>query len=303
MKPSLRIVTLTFLLLMTTSRLESQVIRGHSSYTVQNMTSNSIERTWDEISILYPDQYHTPEEVITELHQLNQTAPAIVNLTVLGQSVQGRDIHLVTITNEQNTTPKAGVFIVGQHHAREQISMEAALRFMIRLVNNYGSDELLTHFVDTEEIYIIPTLNPDGLHYAVGNETVKGDPWLRKNLGAIDDDGDGKVDEDSYDDVNGDGIVSGYDVFGKGIAKLHYMYTYYEGIDDDGDGKVNEDLIGGVDLNRNYDYRWNDSLLDSGTGSNTLSNTFPGFVPPFRNKHYLLPLGESRDLGPVRSLF
>ena len=264
---------------MALSLLNGQMIQGYTNYSIEILNPTSIERTWNDLSLLYQNQYHTPEEVIAELYQLNETAPDLVDLTVLGQSIQGRDIHLIKITNEQTTTPKAGVCIIGQHHAREQISMEAALRFMIRLVNSYGEDEALTHYVNTEEIYIIPTLNPDGLHYVLGNDTMEGDPWLRKNLRAIDDDNDGEYDEDPYNDVDGDGIISGYDVFGKGLSDLHFMYSYYEGIDDDGDGRVNEDLIGGTDLNRNYDYRWNDSSLDTGTGSDTLSETFPGFSP------------------------
>ena len=68
--------------------------------TVKEVEAGSIERTWADLSLLYQNQYHTPEEVIAELYKLNETAPDIIDLTVLGQSVQGRDIHLVTITNE-----------------------------------------------------------------------------------------------------------------------------------------------------------------------------------------------------------
>ena len=135
--------------------------------------------------LIYPDQYHTPEQVIEELNLIATTAPEIVEMSVLGQSVQGRDIHLMKITNEQNTIPKAGVFIIAQHHSREQITVEAALRFMHQLINDYGTNNVITNYVDSLDIFIIPTINPDGLHYVVGNNTLEGDPWLRKNLKAI----------------------------------------------------------------------------------------------------------------------
>jgi len=241
------------------------------------VTNNSITRVWDDISIIYPDQYHTPEQVIEEINLIAVTAPDIVDMTVLGQSIQGRDIHLIKITNEQNTVPKAGVFIIAQHHAREQITVEAALRFMHRLINNYGIDDVLTNYVNTLEIFVIPTLNPDGLHYVVGNDTLVGDPWLRKNLRSIDDDNDGSFDEDPYNDFNLDGIISEYDVFLKRTGQeSEYLYSYYEGIDDDDDGLVNEDIIGGVDLNRNYAYKWNDSSLSSGSTSDSTSAVYPG---------------------------
>ena len=240
-------------------------------------TKKLMTRVWDDISLIYPDQYHTPEQVIEELNLIATTAPEIVEMSVLGQSFQGRDIHLMKITNEQNTIPKAGVFIIAQHHAREQITVEVALRFMHQLINNYGTNNIITNYVDSLDIFIIPTINPDGLHYVVGNDTLVGDPWLRKNLKAIDDDNDSYIDEDPYEDLNEDGIISGFDVFLKHPGyESEFLYSYYEGNDTDEDGLNNEDLIGGVDLNRNYGYRWNDSSLSTGSTSDSLSDTYPG---------------------------
>jgi hypothetical protein len=95
----------------------------------------------------------------------------------------------------------------------------------------------------------------------------------------FDDDGDNEFDEDHIDDANGDGIVSGYDVYEKSGGDLIYLYSYFEGIDDDNDGYVNEDRRGGIDLNRNYAYRWNDSRCTSGVTGNTLDETYPGTGP------------------------
>lgn len=236
---------------------------------------------WSASSLLYQDVYHTPEQVIEEIENFESIAPDIINLEVLGESVQGRDIHLVTITNEAKTDPKAGVFIVGQHHAREQITVESILRYILYLINNYNSNDNIKELVDQLEIYIIPTINPDGLHYVVGNDTLDGNEWLRKNLHQFDDDGDGLFDEDSIEDVDGDGIISEFDVLVYDEMTKDYEFSYYymEGIDNDGDGLINEDIIGGVDLNRNYPYRWNDTSLDSGSTSDTTSDVYPGTAP------------------------
>jgi len=91
---------------------------------------------------------------------------------------------------------------------------------------------------------------------------------LRKNLHPFNDDGDNSTDEDSWEDVNGDGVISGFDVYTKtgpgGTAE--YQYTYFEGIDNDEDGLVNEDPVGYVDLNRNYPTGWGTDE-DSGSGN------------------------------------
>ncbi len=275
-----RLIMILLFIFLLSNVAQGNAVQNTPVFSATVRTNNSVNRIWEDISLIYPDQYHTPEQVVEELNLITSTAPNIVEMSVLGQSIQGRDIHLMKITNEQNTVPKAGVFIIAQHHAREQISVEVALRFMHQLINNYGSNDVLTNYINTLEIYIIPTLNPDGLHIVVGNDTLAGDPWLRKNLRSIDDDNDGFFDEDPYNDVNEDGIISEFDVFEKVFGQApQYRYSYYEGIDDDGDGLVNEDIIGGIDLNRNYAYRWNDSSLTSGSTSDSTSAVYPGSEP------------------------
>ncbi|NHJ01334.1 MAG: hypothetical protein EAX86_04285 [Candidatus Heimdallarchaeota archaeon] len=248
-------------------------------YEFQVIKTPSVVRSWKSVSLLYPDHYHTPEEVYEELVQVANTAPAITRLFSLGESYEGREIYCMHITNKENSNPKAGALFVAEHHAREQITTEVSLRFILDLVNNYGTDPELTNFIDNQDIYFIPALNPDGLYYVVGNETVDGNPWLRKNMKKFDDDNDSFFDEDPIEDVNGDGIISEYDRYEWINNDWEFIEYWFEGIDNDEDGLVNEDQLGGVDLNRNYDYRWNDSTLDSGWGSDSLSEVYPGLAP------------------------
>jgi hypothetical protein len=67
---------------------ESQTIQGNTKFSAKIVLPVSVDRTWEDTSLLYPNQYHTPEEVDTEFFQLNETAPDIFDLTVLGQSVK-----------------------------------------------------------------------------------------------------------------------------------------------------------------------------------------------------------------------
>ena len=77
--------------------------------------------------------------------------------------------------------------------------------------------------------------------------------------------GDGRLDEDPYEDLNGDGEIGlmyapdpegpfilkeGRLVRGKG--QQQYRLVGREGIDNDKDGRYSEDRPGGVDLNRNF---------------------------------------------------
>ena len=217
----------------------------------------SIERDWENVTLLYENQYHNPDELKEEIENINQHVPDLVDFEDIGQSYLGQDIYSIRITNEEITTQKAKALVVAHHHGREQVTVEIALRFILHLLNAYGVDDTITEYVDTEEIYVIPTINPDALDVVVN----EGNHWLRKNLRPYDDDGDGEFDEDSPQDVDGDGIISSFDVYLKAdeLSDPTYSYSYYEGIDDDNDGLVNEDHIGLVDLNRNYDVFWDTS--------------------------------------------
>ncbi len=233
----------------------------------------SIERTWDDVSILYPNTYLNSSMVEDEVENIHTSVPELVDVEVIGQSIENRDILSIRITNEDAPQQKAKTLVVAHHHGREKVTVNTAIYFMQWLVNSYGEDPQITEYIDTQEIYVIPTINPDALNYIYNNS----DHWLRKNLRPYDDDGDGQIDEDPYEDVNDDGYVTQYEVWTKGVGEqLNYQYAYYEGIDNDGDGQFNEDWIGHTDLNRNYDSYWG---LESSASLDPLSQVFSGTAP------------------------
>jgi hypothetical protein len=212
----------------------------------------SVNRTWDTISLLYENHYHDPIKLQEEIDRFHGLAPDLIDLEVIGQSYLGRNISSVRITNELNPVQKAKTFIVAHHHGREQITVELALRFMLHIINKYGDYPEITRWVDTQEIYVIPTLNPDALDLIINQNAAY--YWLRKNVRPFDNDNDGLVDEDHPDDADGDGAITGYIIWPK--SNFNDYYWQFEGIDNDGDGLVNEDEVGYVDLNRNYDANW-----------------------------------------------
>lgn len=244
---------------------------GNSALSIALVETPSVDRTWADFSLLYEDQYHSPSELQAEIQRIETLVPNLVDTWVIGQSYEGRNITCLRITNELNDEQKAKTLVIAQHHGREQITVEMALRFALRLLNSYGVDEEITQYVDTEEIYIISSMNPDALERVVNLN----DYWLRKNLRPYDNDGDGLVDEDPADDVNDDGLISSYDVYAKsgGGGGLTYLYSCFEGIDDDGDGRVNCDEIGLVDLNRNYARAWG---FEPGSSSDPWSQVYRG---------------------------
>ena len=123
--------------------------------TIEKVNTPSVTKTWGTLSLLYEDQFHDPVELDEEIEYIHTTVPQLVDLEVIGQSYEGRNITCLRITNEQNSVQKAKTLIVTQHHGREQITVEMALRFMHHLLNNYGVDDTITEYVDTQEIFYV----------------------------------------------------------------------------------------------------------------------------------------------------
>lgn len=240
------------------------------------VTTGSASRTWAAVSLLYPSHFHDFAELDQEIDHFAAQAPQLIDVEVIGQSYEGRDIVCLRLTNELSGEQKAKTLVVAHHHGREQITIEMALRFLLHLLNGYGVDPAITSYLDTEEVYVIPSLNPDALDRVVDG----GNHWLRKNLRPFDDDGDGRFDEDSPEDVNGDGWIAGYDVYRKSGASLIYQSTFYEGIDNDGDGRINEDPEGLVDINRNYGAYWGGVPGSSGYPADEDYRGSAGFSEP-----------------------
>ena len=196
------------------------------------------------------DHYHNYSEMTDILSGLEALAPGLAELISIGTSWSGSDIWALAITNKTVGEEKEGILLVGYHHARERISLEVPLYIAWRLVSEALTNETVAFLLEQAVFYIIPALNPDGITVSELN------PWQRKNLRPVDDDGDGLIDEDPPEDVDGDG-------------KIYYWWNDtawgFEGVDNDGDGLLNEDWLGGVDLNRNYGFHWGDPSAMSGS--------------------------------------
>jgi hypothetical protein len=269
---------LTLLLTLTIAPLEVMASQPTGLVPIaEKVVTPSVTRTWGQLALLYDGQYHDPDQVDEEIENMQSLVPDLVDVEVFGQSYQGRNLTCLRITNELNKVQKAKTLVVAQHHGREQITVEMALRFALHLLNNYGIDDTITEYVDSEEIYIIPTLNPDALEIVVND----GNHWLRKNLRPFDNDGDGLFSEDDVEDVNGDGAISDFLVYEKDYPTQvpdinSYDWEYWEGIDNDGDGLVNEDEVGLVDLNRNYPVFWG---LNDPDLQNPITQVYCGSAP------------------------
>jgi len=119
-------------------------------------------RGWDKNPELLLD-FTSYSGLTTQLQDIEDTYPDIAKLYDLGQSVQGRTIWGLKITDNPDIEEnEPEVRICGAHHGDELMSVELPLLLAWHLVENYEGDSYIEDLVDNRETWIIPMVNPDG---------------------------------------------------------------------------------------------------------------------------------------------
>ncbi len=116
-----------------------------------------------------------------ELEQQAADHPAIAQLVVIGQTVQGVDISAVRVTKnpaKAKDGKRPATVFMGAQHAREWITPEMVRRLLDDVLNGYGVDPRITGLVNTTEMWFIPVANPDGYDFTFQ----EGNRLWRKNL-------------------------------------------------------------------------------------------------------------------------
>jgi hypothetical protein len=149
-------------------------------YRVEIIAKNAFEN----IDALPPDMglYHTYQEMLDELKQREAAYPNICKLYDVGDTWENRDMWVLKISdNPTQNEAEPKLFVVGDHHAREIMTVEIPLHYIKVLLTKYSTDPDIKFYVDNYEIYIMPMANPDG-HVYVENHS-EGNPsyWWRKN--------------------------------------------------------------------------------------------------------------------------
>ena len=163
--------------------------------------------------------FHSYAELEEDLMTLERSYPNLAKVIDIGDSLEGRNIYALKISDNVSLHEDEAEFIlIGCHHAREWISVEVPFYIGKYLVENYGRNQKIKYLVQNSEIWIIPLLNPDGLEYSI------------------------------------------------------HFYRYWRK-----NRRDNRTGSYGVDLNRNYGYKWGHS--DSGSSPNSWSSVYRGASP------------------------
>ena len=116
-----------------------------------------------------PSFYHHYENLTNFLVNISTTYPTITKLHSIGKSVQDRNLWALEISDNVDTQePGEPKFkYVGNMHGNEVISRQILIYLIQYLVENYNKIDRVTKLVDSVDIFIMPSMNPDGFEAAV----------------------------------------------------------------------------------------------------------------------------------------
>ncbi|SBT50728.1 Murein tripeptide amidase MpaA [Micromonospora auratinigra] len=123
--------------------------------------------------------YHDYAELTAVVNQVVADHPAIARKISIGTSYQGRDLMAVKISDNVGTDEnEPEILFNAQQHAREHLTVEMAIYLLNLFTDGYGTDSRITNIVNSREIWIVPTVNPDGSEYDIATGSYRS--W-RKN--------------------------------------------------------------------------------------------------------------------------
>ncbi|MES2003345.1 MAG: M14 family metallopeptidase [Bacteroidota bacterium] len=211
------------------------------------------------------------------LNALLKAYPSLVTLKSLTKTNGGKDIWMLTIGTGK-TEIKPAIAVVGGTEGVHLLGTEMAIGFAENLLKASGTDSIKNRLAKTT-YYVFPNMSPDAMEQYFAKLKYE----RNGNATETDDDRDGKVNEDGYDDLDGNGKITMMRIESPvGEYKLHpddprvlikadaskgekgkYLLLT-EGIDNDKDKSFNEDGDGGIAFNRNLTYKHNTFAAGAG---------------------------------------
>lgn len=108
-------------------------------------------------------QYQTPEQIGERLKAVAQKFPNLAKVFSIGKSVQGRDLWVVKLSQNVQTDDGRPEFkYIANMHGDEIMGRELMVLLIEDLTANYGKDAFITDLMNKTQIYIMPSMNPDG---------------------------------------------------------------------------------------------------------------------------------------------
>jgi len=236
------------------------------------------------------DHYYDNAALKEAMDRLHGAFPTFTRVEEVGKSREGRPFYVLTVFDPaapRDPADRPAMYVDANTHGNEIQGGEVCLFTAQYLLERRDTDPWVKALLARVVFHFVPTVNPDSRERFLHQPNDEHSP--RRVPRPVDDDHDGRADEDGPDDIDGDGEIlmmrrkdpNGDYVVDERDDRLMrrvrpgergtYVLLGQEGTDEDGDGRINEDPIGGVDPNRNWPADWRPEPEQGGAGPYPLS--------------------------------
>ncbi len=166
------------------SKADLEVVKKYIPFMLEKVTPIHINKALSSEEEEFPtgdEKFHTFEEMKNVMYSLEEKFPRFVKVLSIGESIQGRDILMLKITDLEQGGTRPSILFTGSHHAREHLSTEVPLLIAKRFIESINENKENLELVKNSAIYFIPMVNPDGAMHDIRGKQYK--IW-RKNMRA-----------------------------------------------------------------------------------------------------------------------
>jgi hypothetical protein len=251
------------------------------------------------IFVLLPaqNQYNDFKTMSQKINKLAADYSSLCSVKSLVKTAGGKDIWVISI-GAGDRDSKPGIAILGGIEGNYLFGKELALGFAENLLKESASADV-KNLLSGLTFYVFPDVSPDA------TEQFFSKPKYERTINSrsTDDDKDFLSDEDPVEDLNNDGVITLIRIsdpagtmieseddkrimvpadLSKGQMGKYLLYS--EGIDNDKDGSFNEDGTGGVDINKNFTYNYEE--FGTNAGLNAISEPETKAIADFLYDHF-----------------
>ncbi|MDG1039878.1 MAG: M14 family metallopeptidase [Polaribacter sp.] len=259
------------------------------------------------VNISAQSDYSNYSKLTQKIKNLQRTNSSNTNLEELTTTVGGHKIWALTLS-KGDAKDKPAIAIVSGVDGAHILGPEMAVTIAENILKNHAD------VLEKTTFYIFPNMSPN----ATENYFSKLKHYNNGNAKNTDDDRDGEINEDPFDDLNNDGLITMMrvkDVTGdfiklkeddrilvkadKNKGEIGTYKVFTEGIDNDKDGTYNEDGKGGIAFNKNFSFGYN--YFKPGVGEHPVSENESRALLEFLynqwNIYAIITLGPENNLS------
>lgn len=110
------------------------------------------------------DKYLDNDELDNFLNEFSHTYPEFTKVYRIGYSAQNRSLRVMAIArsiNGKRTQLRPAIKLIANQYGNEAIGRQLLIYLVQFLLENYPQNGLIKHIVDTVEIHVLFSMNPD----------------------------------------------------------------------------------------------------------------------------------------------